>query len=195
MEEEKKKKSSKIIIAFLIIILIVILSIGGYFIYNLNNRMEQTNKAITDLKNEKTADKAMIENMIKENTNNNSQTSNTETTNQANTTNQLSTEEIIKEQFLAKLEEINNKNSEKLLDYRVDKVKILSESEKNNLSGYTSRDILATVTYSVKPKNVNTSGWDAGNGEKSGEWIINKTACECLRSGKLVNTTGFDTSF
>ena len=54
---------------------------------------------------------------------------------------------------------------------------------------------LATVTYSVKPKDVKTSNWIAGNGEVSGEWIINKTSCECLRNGKLTNTTGFATSF
>lgn len=109
----------------------------------------------------------------------------------------LMDEDVIKDLFLAKVKELNNTNSEKLLDYRVDKVEILSNSEKQNWveMGYNSTDVLATVTYSVKPKDVNKSNWIAGNGEVSGEWIINKTACECLRNGKLVNTTGFATSF
>lgn len=189
------KKSSKIIIALLILILIAILCVGGYFIYTLNNKVEETNKSIDELKNDKIADKAMIEDVLKENLNVNSQKTNTDTTNQENTTNQLYAEKIIEEQFLAKLKEINNKHKEKLLDYRVDKVTILSESRKKDLPGYLDTDILAIVTYSVKPQNIQTSNWDAGNGEKSGEWVINKTACECLRNGKLLSTTDLATGF
>ena len=61
------KKSSKIIIALLIVILIVILCVGGYLIYNLNKKVEETNKSITDLKNEKMTDITMIENLLKDN--------------------------------------------------------------------------------------------------------------------------------
>ena len=108
-----------------------------------------------------------------------------------------------KEQFLSKLKESNNVksdnvSSEKLLDYRVDEVKILSESEKqafNEKEEYSTEDILAFVKYSVKPKNIEDTVWIAGNGEIDGEWIINKTACECLRNGKLVKSSGFSTGF
>ena len=104
----------------------------------------------------------------------------------------------IKEQFIAKLKEINNISREKLLDYRVDEVKILSESEKqafNEKEEYRPKDVLAFVKYSVKPKNIEDTVWIAGNGEIDGEWIINKTACECLRNGKLVKSSGFSTGF
>ncbi len=104
----------------------------------------------------------------------------------------------IKEQFIAKLKEINNISREKLLDYRVDEVKILSESEKqafNEKEEYSPKDVLAFVKYSVKPKNIEDTVWIAGNGEIDGEWIINKTACECLRNGKLVKSSGFSTGF
>lgn len=189
------EKSNKAVIALLIIILIAVLGIGGYFIYTLNNKIEQQNSSIADLKADNLRSQATIENMLKAN----SQTSNAETPNKTTTsaTTQASDEDVIKDLFLAKLKELNNTNSEKLLDYRVDKVEVLSNSEKQNWveMGYNSTDILATVTYSVKPKDVNKSNWIAGNGEVSGEWIINKTACECLRNGKLVNTTGFATSF
>ena len=104
----------------------------------------------------------------------------------------------IKEQFIAKLKESDNISREKLLDYRVDEVKILSESEKqalNEKEEYSPKDVLAFVKYSVKPKNIEDTVWIAGNGEIDGEWIINKTACECLRNGKLVKESGFSTAF
>ena len=104
----------------------------------------------------------------------------------------------IKEQFIAKLKESDNISREKLLDYRVDEVKILSESEKqafNEKEEYSPKDVLAFVKYSVKPKNIEDTVWIAGNGEIDGEWIINKTACKCLRNGKLVKSSGFSTGF
>ena len=110
----------------------------------------------------------------------------------------MSDADKIKEQFIAKLKAIDNINKEKLLDYRVDEVKILSESEKqafNEKEEYSTEDILAFVKYSVKPKNIEDTVWIAGNGEIDGEWIINKTACECLRNGKLVKSSGFSTGF
>ena len=108
-----------------------------------------------------------------------------------------------KEQFLSKLKESNNVksdnvSSEKPLNYRVDEVKILSDSEKqvfNEDGKYSPKDILAFVKYSVKAKDIEKTGWIAGNGEIDGEWIINKTACECLRNGKLVKSSGFSTGF
>lgn len=111
---------------------------------------------------------------------------------------QPSNSDKIKEQFLAKLREIDKINDEKLLDYRVDEVKILSDSEKqvfNENGEYSPEDILAFVKYSVKPKNIEDTVWIAGNGEIDGEWIINKTSCECLRNGKLVKESGFSTAF
>ena len=110
----------------------------------------------------------------------------------------MSDADKIKEQFIAKLKEIDNISREKLLDYRVDEVKILSDSEKqvfNEDGRYSPKDILALVKYSVKAKDIEKTGWIAGNGEIDGEWIINKTACECLRNGKLVKSSGFSTGF
>ena len=110
----------------------------------------------------------------------------------------MSDADKIKEQFIAKLKAIDNISHEKLLDYRVDEVKILSDSEKqvfNEDGKYSPKDILAFVKYSVKAKDIEKTGWIAGNGEIDGEWVINKTACECLRNGKLVKSSGFSTGF
>lgn len=162
-------RKKKIIIGSLVlIVIIIILCVFGYLIYR-----EKYNK-----------------------------TSNT--INQSNNKAELSIELkeqkviLIKEQFLAKLKEIDKISDEKLLDYRVDEVKILSDSEKqvfNENGEYSPEDILAFVKYSVKPKNIEDTVWIAGNGEIDGEWIINKTACECLRNGKLVKDSGFSTAF
>lgn len=110
----------------------------------------------------------------------------------------MSDADKIKEQFIAKLKAIDNISREKLLAYRVDEVKILSDSEKqvfNEDGKYSPKDILAFVKYSVKAKDIEKTGWIAGNGEIDGEWVINKTACECLRNGKLVRSSGFATGF
>ncbi|MBR4111013.1 MAG: hypothetical protein IKK43_04940 [Clostridia bacterium] len=108
---------------------------------------------------------------------------------------QNDTEDTIKNLFLAKLKALDNNNSEKLLDYRVDKVEILSNSQDFIDLGYNSNDIRAYVTYSVKPQNVTATAWIAGNGEVEGEWIINKVACECLREGKLIDNTALNTGW
>jgi hypothetical protein len=162
-------RKKKIIIGSLVfIVIIIILCVFGYIIYR-----EKYNK---------------ISNTI----------------NQSNNKAELSTELkeqkviLIKEQFLAKLKEIDKISDEKLLDYRVDEVKILSDSEKqvfNENGEYSPEDILVFVKYSVKPKNIEDTVWIAGNGEIDGEWIINKTSCECLRNGKLVKESGFSTAF
>lgn len=89
--------------------------------------------------------------------------------------------------FTEKLKTDNENNTEKLVDYRIDEVKILTEEERQGgmAEEYLKTDILAYVTYSVKPKDINTTGWIAGNGQVSGDWIINKTACVCVRDGKI----------
>ena len=159
-------RKKKIIIGSLVfIVIIIILCVFGYLIYR-----EKYNK-----------------------------TSNTidQGNNKAELSTELKEQEaiLIREQFLAKLKEIDKISDEKLLDYRVDEVKILSDSEKqvfNENGEYSPEDILAFVKYS---KNIEDTVWIAGNGEIDGEWIINKTSCECLRNGKLVKESGFSTAF
>lgn len=100
----------------------------------------------------------------------------------------------IKEKFLNSLKEgQENGTQEKLDDYRVDSVTILSDEEKNELvkqfpDEYEKNDYLGYVTYSVKPhnKDINNSTWSAGSGIIKGQWIENKSRCTVLREGKLI---------
>lgn len=189
------KGRNKILISLLIcdIVFIILLTIAGYFMYK-----GKTSKA--DKNKEQFLSKLKESNNVKSDNVSSEKPLNyrvDEVKILSESEKQVFADKI-KEQFLEKLKESDNINKEKLLDYRVDEVKILSESEKqafNEKEEYSTEDILAFVKYSVKPKNIKDTVWIAGNGEIDGEWIINKTACECLRNGKLVKSSGFSTGF
>lgn len=204
MEEKKVTKIS--LSTFFLILAIIAIIVMGIFIYKLSNDKTTESKKSAELQTQVNNLNGTVSE-LQEKINRVSETINSNVSNTTNINNKsnynqtssstLSTEDTIKELFLAKLKVINNSNSEKLLDYRVDKVEILTNSKKESLIelGYTSNDILAYVTYSVKPTNVNTSGWTAGNGEIENEWITNKVSCECLRNGKLIDNSGFNTNW
>ena len=190
----------------LLIISIIVIVIMGYFLYTLSQKNKSSENEVNSLNSRVSNLESSIQNYQERfdsisNTLNSSNTTNNskekDNTNTSTSISKSSDETIIKDLFLTKLKELNNSNSEKLLDYRVDKVEILPKSAYLSYTemGYLSTDVLATVTYSVKPKNVNSSAWIAGDGEIDSGWITKKTSCECLRNGKLVNTNGFDTSF
>lgn len=103
----------------------------------------------------------------------------------------LADRETIFDLFDAYIEEQANVSGEELSAYRIENVMILNDEDKNAIvqefSGdYFETDILAAVTFSVKPMKSN-SMWLAGNGEESGDWIYNKSLLVTLRDGELVN--------
>lgn len=104
------------------------------------------------------------------------------------------TENTIKELFLSKIKANDTTNTEKLLDYKVDKVTLIKDDEKQSIVDmdggqyYKADDTLAYVEYSVKPRDVNSTVWIAGNGEVEGEWIVGKVDCVCIRSGEIVTS-------
>ena len=177
------KGRNKILISVLIcdIVFIILLTIAGYFMYKGKTSKADKNKEqfLAKLKESNNiSSEKLLDHRVDEEKKSNADRN--------------------KEQLPAKLKESDNISREKLLDYRVDEVKILSDSEKqafNEDGKYSPKDILAFVKYSVKAKDIEKTGWIAGNGEIDGEWVINKTACECLRNGKLVRSSGFSTGF
>ena len=177
------KGRNKILISVLMcdLVFIILLTIAGYFMYKGKTSKADKNKEqfLAKLKESNNiSSEKLLDHRVDEG--------------------KMSDADKIKEQFIAKLKAIDNISREKLLDYRVDEVKILSDSEKqafNEDGKYSPKDILAFVKYSVKAKDIEKTGWIAGNGEIDGEWVINKTACECLRNGKLVRSSGFSTGF
>lgn len=91
----------------------------------------------------------------------------------------LSMEQRIKNEY--------SKSLELYEDYRIDSVEILSEERTkeiiklDNGQYYEEGDVLAIITYAIKSDEM------AGNGEKSGDWVINKTVCIAFRDGKIVS--------
>lgn len=200
MEEKKVVKIS--LSTFFLILAIIVIVIMTVFMYKFYNEKIESNEKTAELQTQvsnlnKTV--SSLQEKIDETNSDKSNTTNIDDkyNDNKNSSSQLTTEETIKNLFLAKLKALDNSNSEKLLDYRVDKVEILSNSKKQSLIdfGYNSTDILAYVIYSVKPKSVTATSWIAGNGKVEGEWIINKIACECLRNGKLVDSTNLNTGW
>lgn len=120
---------------------------------------------------------------------NNDSNKTTQTTNE----NTKTDEELVKELFVK--DYLLNDKAEKLLDYKITEVRVLSESEKKDLvetSLYESTDILAYVSYQVKVEDPETSAWNAGNGSGvDGQWLLGKTACVRIRDGKLTAGTGW----
>ena len=129
----------------------------------------------------KTYDKEQVNVNIAEMTEENNVTEN-------NDINATMTTDEIKELYLEKLKADDNQNSEKLLEYRVDDVSLMDKSQ-IMLDGiyYKDTDILAIVTYSVKPQDINNSIWIAGNGVIEGDWVVEKVACVCIRDGEIIS--------
>ena len=217
------KGRNKILISLLIcdIVFIILLTIAGYFMYkgktsNANKNKEQflsKLKESNNVKSDNVSSEKPLNYRVDEEKKSNADRNKEQLPAKLKESDNISREKLldhrvdegkmsdadkIKEQFIAKLKAIDNISREKLLAYRVDEVKILSDSEKqvfNEDGKYSPKDILAFVKYSVKAKDIEKTGWIAGNGEIDGEWVINKTACECLRNGKLVRSSGFATGF
>ena len=96
--------------------------------------------------------------------------------------------DIVKKIFVN--EYLLNPETEKLLDYRIADIKILSGSQKDEIvnMGYQQSDILAEVSYSVKVNDSSNSIWLAGNGEAIyGNWLLGKSAVVAIRDNKLHN--------
>ena len=101
-------------------------------------------------------------------------------------------ESIIKKQFseyLDKSKDSSLSSEERITDYSIDKIDIL-EGEKKDYwvenGGYKTSDVLAYVTYSVKPVDINSSFWFAGKEPTvDGEWLRGKFYCVSLTDGKL----------
>lgn len=201
MEEKKVTKIN--LSTFILILALIVIVVMAIFIYKFYTEKVDATEKSTELQGQISNLNETISNLqgkldeISSTINSNTTNSDDNSSSNKTSSSQLSTQDTIKELFLAKLKALDNSNSEKLLDYRVDKIEILNDKEDQSFIelGYNLNDILAYVTYSVKPKNVNTSTWLAGNGEAEGGWIINKVACECLRNGKLVDSTGLNTGW
>ena len=173
-EVVEKEKVGKGVIALMIILTIILLGLAGYIVYD--KFMKETPKNnITEVENQSDEIKKAREERQQQKK-------------------EESEEELVKKLFIEGYLE-NPEAEEKLIEYRIDKVQVLKDDPKEEVvkMGYKDTDILAFVTYSIKVNDINTSKWNAGNGEQSTDnWIINKLAAVVIRDGKLESVgTGF----
>ncbi len=93
------------------------------------------------------------------------------------------TADIVREVFSAEYLDLEEKE---LDDARVTEVELVDAEMRAQLlsdeffEGVSDDAIFAYVTYSVKPSDLESSMWLAGNGELEGDWIVDKTACVCV---------------
>lgn len=134
------------------------------------------------------------------NTTDKTNTTNTSTNETMNNNEQLEpdnyADEVAKDEIEKKVLEYIEKNqkngtAERLVDYKVEKIELLSEKDKMNLVNqnpgeYKASDYLGFVYYSVKPQNINNTRWLAGSGIVEGEWIKNKMTCVTFRDGNIL---------
>lgn len=176
-----------IIIALVSVIMVAILGIGGFFIWKLNTKIDEQNDQISKL-NSKLKEEENTTNVIGNNTVTNavSNSSNTNTANTVNnttnntTTTSISSDEEIKNVKTA-FEKLLADNGGRYSKYKVDSVRVLNDSEKQDVlssnSNYKTTDTLAYVNYSViKADSTNTT-----------DWIPYENICVCYRDGQIVN--------
>lgn len=102
----------------------------------------------------------------------------------------LSNEEIIEIKFKEYLSKLEIDGEGKLKEYKIEAVNILEKEEIEEVNKsmesnkYDLNDILATVSYSIRPEG-NSNAWLIGNGEIEGEWIKGKTCCTKLENNNL----------
>lgn len=94
------------------------------------------------------------------------------------------------------LDDIRNKeviNMEKIDDYKINEIKVLSDEEKNrviqmyNGEVYKETDTLAYITYSVKPNDLDSALLNVGTGVKNGDWITFEDVFVCIRDGEIIS--------
>ena len=200
----------KVLITIIVLLLIAVLGIGGYFVWRLNEKIDEQSNAISTLVNEVKGNKEENNTVENNTTNTTTNTTNTTTNTTSNTvTNSTATNNVagtttttptentdeakVKQAYLDLLKQ----SYPNYKDYRIDSVKVLTGAEKQELIAtlggdyYKDTDILAVVTYSLKPESMQNYTI-AGNGEIQGEWVVNKSACVAYRDGKIVsNGTGW----
>jgi len=185
MAKEKAKHDGLLcFLLALIVVLILVIGGGAYYFLVVDN-----GEKIAESETENNS--AIVENKKDSNVNSNTNVldTNKETEKLVDEKNY---ESIAKKLFEKELSNLKLDGIGKLEDYRIDKIKILTNKEVEELkklykdSDYKVNDILIEFTYSIKPEG-NIDAWLIGNGIKEGEWIVDKFICKVLRNEELIN--------
>lgn len=167
-----KNKILKVSLISIIVTCILIMLTGC----TLNNTTNENNQI----------EENKVKNEIQKTEENNKENENTNIQGASKTDN-----EIVEELFLNYLKNMEESSGKKLKAYKIDKVNVLLGDKRKNVvdtyegiesNSINEKDIFAEVIYSVKPDDIENTEWIAGNGEKQGEWLINKMACVFIKN-------------
>lgn len=192
VKQEKKKHGKDIVIIVLVFVIALLLGIIiGQFALNNNSKNSAENNKTNEVtkKDNNTTDTEKTDNST--NTSNtekadNSANTGTSTTKDNTSVTKKTDEEIAKELFTQHIIEVSTTNAaDKLQEYRIDKIYILTGNDRLTAidihkgadgegDSFPDTDIFAEIIYSIKPVDINNSGWLAGNGAISNGWIEQK---------------------
>lgn len=191
VKQEKKKHGKDIVIIVLVFVIALLLGIIiGQFALNNNsknsaenNKTNEVNKKDNNTSNtEKTDNSTNTSNTEKAD---NSANTGTSTTKDNTSVTKKTDEEIAKELFTQHIIEISTTDADyKLQEYKIDSVNILRGNDRSSAvemhkgadggaESFPDTDIFADIDYSIKPVDINNSGWFAGVGVIENGWIKN----------------------
>lgn len=167
-----KSKILKISLVCIMIVSILIMLTGCASNTKNENNIIEENKVESEVKNtEEDSKKSKNNNIAAQNTSNKES-------------------EIAEELFLEYLKNAKENSGKKLKEYKIEKINVLSGSKRNDVKEIfesaegikiNEKDIFAEVIYSVKPDDIENTDWIAGNGEKRGDWLVEKSACVFIK--------------
>lgn len=102
-------------------------------------------------------------------------------------------ENTVKQTYLDDIRNGEVINDEKMDDYQINELRILSDEEKSKIiklydgEVYKDTDTLAYITYSVKPNDLDSSLLKVGTGVQNGDWITFEHVCVCIRDKKIIS--------
>lgn len=192
VKQENKKHGKDIVIIVLVFVIALLLGIIiGQFALNNNSKNSAENNKTNEVtkKDNNTTDTEKTDNSA--NTSNtekadNSANTGTSTTKDNTSVTKKTDEEIAKELFTQHIIEVSTTDVDyKLQEYKIDSVNILRGNDRASAvdihkgadgegDSFPDTDIFAEIIYSIKPVDINNSGWLAGNGAISNGWIEQK---------------------
>lgn len=145
----------------------------------------------------------LISGINKKNKNNNLISEYNSNTNSINSTNKIAPmneiivtneqEKSVKQTYLDTIRNSQVINKQKMDDYKINQITVLSDGEKNKVIDmyndyYKETDTLVYVTYSVKPNDLDDALLNIGTGVQNGNWITYENVCVCIRDGKVISS-------
>lgn len=201
VKQEKKKHGKDIVIIVLVFVIALLLGIIiGQFALNNNSKNSAENNKTNEV-NKKDNNTSNTEKT------DNSANTGTSTTKDNTSVTKKTDEEIAKELFTQHIIEVSTTNADyKLQEYKIDSVNILRGNDRasavemhkgadGGAESFPDTDIFADIDYSIKPVDINNSGWFAGAGVIENGWIKNFNFVHIVKENGTYKISDMGTSW